>query len=267
MQLYFEVQGKGEPLVVLHGLFGSGENWVSIGRALADAFRVYLVDLRNHGRSPHIANMSYPEMAEDLFEFAEEQKLSRFSLLGHSMGGKTAMQFALQHSERVRRLVVVDIAPRQYAPRHLEILTALTSLELNSFQTRTEIEEALAPRIPELAVRRFLLKNLKRDPGGKFRWQMNLAALSKDYARLNQDLNLAETFEQPALFLLGGQSDYVGDADWPLIHRFFPRAEIQSIPEAGHWVHAEAQTHFIRIVREFLLRNGAAGPGRSVLIP
>jgi esterase len=261
MQLHFEAQGKGEPLVILHGLFGSGENWVSVGRALADVFRVYLVDLRNHGRSPHLADMGYAEMSSDLFEFAKQQALSHFNLLGHSMGGKAAMEFVLQHPGEVRRLVVVDIAPREYAPRHLEILAALSSLKLTSFQTRTEIEQALAPRIPELAVRRFLLKNLKRDPEGKFHWQVNLAALSKNYARLNEGLKTVEPSESPALFLRGGQSDYLDDSDWPLIHRCFPRAEIQSIPEAGHWVHAEAPAQFVRIVREFLLRNDAAGPG------
>jgi esterase len=260
MQLHFESFGEGEPLIILHGLLGSGDNWLSIGRGLADTFRIYLVDARNHGRSPHCAEMGYPEMAADLVEFLEQQELSKVNLLGHSMGGKTAMHFALSHPQKVARLVVADMALRRYPPHHREILDALISLEPDSFQSRTEIEQALEPKIPKLAIRRFLLKSLKRNSEGNFYWQLDLAAINQNYARLSEALESEKPFEHPTLFVRGGLSDYISDSDIAQIYKLFPGAEIQSLPEAGHWLHAEQPTEFLRIVREFLLRNDATRP-------
>ena len=168
MQLHFRSYGDGEPLIILHGLFGSLDNWHSMSVKLAAPFQVFAVDQRNHGASPHSPEMSYPIMADDLEEFLQSQGLARAYVMGHSMGGKTAMQFALRYPHRVERLVVVDIAPRVYSPLHARILEALLALDLASFKTRKQVEDALASAIPELGTRQFLLKNLTRGAEGHF---------------------------------------------------------------------------------------------------
>src|SRR5258708_1893067 len=164
MQLHSKVYGKDEPLIILHGLFGSSDNWHSICLKLAPCFQVFAVDQRNHGGSPHHSDMNYSLMASDLVEFMQMQRLSKASILGHSMGGKTAMQFALLFPEKIERLIVVDIAPRAYPPNHERILAALMALSVSRYDTRAQIEQALATAIPNLSLRQFLLKNLARDP-------------------------------------------------------------------------------------------------------
>ena len=252
MQLHFESYGQGPPLIILHGLFGSLENWHSISRNLAADFRVLAVDQRNHGRSPHAPEMSYHLMADDLKEFFAAEHLESVNLLGHSMGGKTAMLFALIYPDLVEKLVVVDIAPRAYPPHHREILSALGSLDLRSFKSRAEIEAQLAPRIPDLAVRQFLLKNVKRDQAANFYWQMNLAAIDANYDRLSEEISGQHSFNKPALFVRGERSDYIRDEDVSSIQKLFPRTEFCEIAGAGHWVHAEKPEPFLRTVREFL---------------
>jgi esterase len=252
MRLHFKGFGQGRPLVILHGLFGSSDNWTGIARRLMDSFRIFAVDLRNHGLSPHAAQMSLPTLAGDLVEFWEAQALESAAVLGHSLGGKVAMQFALRHPDRVEQLVVVDISPRAYPASHEEILRALLALDLASFQTRRQIEDALAPAIPDLAVRRFLLKNLGRNPSGALDWKINLRGIADNYLRLTGAVTGSAPFTKPALFLRGGKSDYIGAADVPLIRQWFPRAEIQTIPEAGHWVQAAAPEEFVRRLRNFL---------------
>jgi esterase len=252
MQLHFQSYGLGAPLIILHGLFGSLENWHSISRSLAADFQVFAVDQRNHGRSPHADEMSYQLMAEDLKEFLAAQHLGSVNLLGHSMGGKTAMVFALSYPDLVEKLVVLDMAPRTYPPQHLEILKALLSLDLRSFKSRTEIESELAPSIPDPAVRQFLLKNLKRDSAGDFNWQMNLAAIEASYGRLNEAISSQRSFDKPTLFIRGERSDYIRDEDMPSIRNLFPRVEFCEIAGAGHWVHADKPEAFLRKVREFL---------------
>jgi len=259
MQLHFEFQGQGEPLVILHGLFGSGDNWKAIARALADKFQVYLVDLRNHGRSPHADEMNYPVMAEDLLQFMAQQHLPKINLLGHSMGGKAAMTFALRHPDKIDRLVIVDITPRQYSPVHQEILDGLLALDLSKFQTLSQVEAALAPVIPEVEVRRFLLKTLKRTPEGKLYWQLNLASLNNHYHQLNGALPVTNPFQHPTLFVRGEKSPYIREEDAAAVREAFPNAEIHAVPGAGHWVHSESPEAFLRIVREFLLRKAASG--------
>jgi pimeloyl-ACP methyl ester carboxylesterase len=252
MQLHFQSYGKGAPLIILHGLFGSLENWHSISRNLAADFQVLAVDQRNHGRSPHASEMSYQLMAEDLQELLAAQQLGSVNLLGHSMGGKTAMVFSLTHPDLVNKLVVVDMAPRTYPPQHLEILKALLSLDLRSFKSRAEIESELAPSIPDLATRQFLLKNLKRDSTGGFSWQMNLAAINANYDCLNEAISSQRSFDKPALFIRGERSHYILDEDMPPIRKLFPRTKFCQIPGAGHWVHADKPEPFLRKVREFL---------------
>jgi len=252
MQLHFKQLGHGEPLVLLHGLFGSADNWFGVAPKLAEKFHVYTLDLRNHGLSPHSDMMDYPLMAADVEKFFTAHHLETACVIGHSMGGKVAMQFALDFPARVKKLIVVDMAPRAYAPSHDNILAALQSLDLESLQTRPQAEEALAAEIPSLNLRRFLLKNLGRDDHGKFFWKMNLRGLAKNYPRLGEVLGARTPFTGPTLFIRGGKSNYIAAADEAEIRRLFPAVDIQTIPKAGHWVHADAPDDFVRIVLDFL---------------
>ena len=252
MKLHYRSYGEGPPVVLLHGLFGSLDNWHSISRELARRFRVYAPDQRNHGDSPHSAEMNYPAMAEDVLDFIRSIGLERAAVVGHSMGGKTAMELALAHPEAVDRLVVVDISPRAYAPCHERIFNGLLALEPAGFENRGEIEAALAPAIPSKSVRQFLLKSLARDPGGAFRWKLNLRDLFANYGRLSEALAGNRVFRGPALFLRGGKSEYLPESDWGLVRSLFPGARLETVAGAGHWVHAEAPEPFLKNVLEFL---------------
>jgi esterase len=252
MQLNFQSLGTGFPLIILHGLFGSLDNWQTISRRLGGFYQVFAVDLRNHGRSPHSDVFGYEVMAEDLREFMETHGLARAHFLGHSMGGKTAMEFALGHRELVEKLIIVDIAPKAYPPWHVPIFEALLSLDLSAFRERREIVDALAPAIPELATRQFLLKNLTRDKSCAFQWKLNLPAIYRNYDWLNQGIENGRSFAGPVLFIKGGRSEYIVEQDGELIRRLFPRAEIIAIPESGHWVHADAREAFLKAVLDFL---------------
>lgn len=252
MQLYFTRLGSGEPLIILHGLLGSSDNWHSMSRKLAHHFQVYAVDQRNHGRSPHNGEMNYRLMAEDLDELLRMEGLAGAHLLGHSMGGKTAMQFALLYPEKVRKLIVADIAPRAYAPRHNELLEALLALDLTRFQTRKQIEDALAPAVPDLALRQFALKSLKRNRNGAFEWTIGLQELWKNGEHLRERITCTHPFRGPALFLRGEHSDYLVEPDFVYIRELFPNAVLRTISGAGHLLHAERPEAFQREVLNFL---------------
>jgi len=254
MQLHFKEYGQGSPLIILHGLFGSSDNWHGIALKLAEHFHVFALDLRNHGQSPHSAEMNFGDMAGDVAQFIEEHRPGESVVLGHSLGGKVAMQLALLHPEMLRALVAVDISPRSYAPAHTEILDAMLGLELSAFSSRSQIEAALSPAIPDTATRRFLLKNVASAADGSFRWKLNLRGIHDNYSRLNGAVPAqpAPPFAKPSLFIRGGMSDYVGDADWPDILKLFPTAQLAAIPDAGHWIHADAPDRFIVVVKEFL---------------
>jgi pimeloyl-ACP methyl ester carboxylesterase len=255
MQLHFKEFGQGRAVILLHGLFGSADNWHHIALRLAEHFQVFALDQRNHGRSPHSDEMNYQLMASDVEKFFVTRGIDSAFVIGHSMGGKTAMQFALQFPDRVERLVVADMAPRAYAPAHEKIIAALLALDLSKFQAREQIETALEPEIPKLVLRRFLLKNLGRDAAGGFVWKINLRGLSENYFHLRQPVSALVPFAKPALFIRGGKSNYVNDADEPLIRELFPQSEIKTIAEAGHWVHADKPEEFLRLVSEFLAVN------------
>jgi pimeloyl-ACP methyl ester carboxylesterase len=252
MQLHFKSYGQGRPLIVLHGLLGSLDNWHSISLQLAGHFQVFAVDQRNHGCSPHSPEMDYYLMAEDLNEFMRAQHLPHARVLGHSMGAKTAMQLALLHPDRVEKLIAVDLAPRAYPLRHERIFAGLLSIDPAAFQTRKQMEEALAPSIPDLALRQFLLKNVTRDPGGRFRWKIGLREIHRNYARLAEALAHERPFTKPTLFIRGENSDYLREEDLSSIHRLFPHAQLQAIPKAGHLVHAENPGAFLEAVLKFL---------------
>ena len=196
--------------------------------------------------------MNYPLMAEDVNKFMASRGLETAMVIGHSMGGKTAMQFALQFPERVERLIVADMAPRAYAPAHEKIIAAQLALDLKSFATRQEIEDALAPEIPELVLRRFLLKNLGRNAAGEFFWKINLRGLAENYPSLREPVSHPGPFTRPTLFIRGGKSNYLNPEDESLIRELFPQAKIQTIAGAGHWIHADAPDEFLRLAWEFL---------------
>ncbi len=242
--------GQGNPLLILHGFLGSSDNWGTQAKLLAEHFHVFVPDARNHGRSPHAGEFDYAVMAEDIREFMKQHDLPATSLIGHSMGGKTAMLLALRYPELVRKLVVVDVAPKQYPHLHDEILEALTSLDPSRHSSRQEIDRALAVKIPSLTTRQFLMKNLARDGGG-FRWKMNLPVLSRNYDRIAEEIFSDRPFESPALFLISEQSGYVQDEDIPQIRELFPQSVFVGV-NVGHWIHAEAPAEFGRIVTEFL---------------
>jgi esterase len=252
MRLHFKELGDGEPLVMLHGLLGSSDNWFGVAPVLAARFHVFMPDLRNHGNSPHHPEMDYPLLAADVEKFFGDRGLETASVLGHSLGGKVAMQFAVSHPERVKKLVVVDIAPRAYAPSHDKIFSALRALNLETFQTRHQIEEALAPEIPSLTLRRFLLKNLGRNAAGRFQWKVNLRHLAENYPNLCVALAASAPFRGPALFVRGGKSNYISGRDETEIRRLFPAMKMETIEAANHWVPADAPAEFVRRVMGFL---------------
>jgi pimeloyl-ACP methyl ester carboxylesterase len=252
MHLHSHRSGHGPPLVLLHGLFGSLTNWLGVSRALAVQFTVFAVDQRNHGRSPHCDTMSYAEMAADLAAFLDDQGLASAHLLGHSLGGKVAMQFALTHPARVKRLIVADISPRAAPAHHQGVLDALLHLEPARFRSREAMDATLAGRLPDATLRRFLLKSVTRTADGTFRWQFNLPGLHANSARLTEAVQGGRPFAKPTLFLRGGRSNYITDGDLPEIRRLFPRATLQTVAGAGHWLHTDAPLEFLQRVHDFL---------------
>jgi esterase len=255
MKLHFRKLGEGQPLIVLHGLLGSLDNWQPLARKLAACFAVFSVDLRNHGQSPHSEDVCYGAMAADLEEFVLTHKLSRVHMLGHSMGGKVAMQFALSYPNRVEKLVVADISPRAYPPRHKRTLTALLALDLHQFQQREQLDLELAKSVDDAGVRQFLLKNVIRDAHGGFRWKANIRGLWKSYDQLTVAVTSESSCDRPALFLRGAESNFLPEADNELIRLLFPRAEFCTIAGAGHWLHADQPAAVFESVLEFLRKQ------------
>lgn len=251
MELNFYKCGAGKPFIILHGMLGSSDNWQTLSKRFAEHFRVFAVDLRNHGRSPHNDIIDYPSMAADLGDFISAQQLKDPILLGHSMGGKVAMQFAGTFPERVEKLIVADIAPKSYPDYHTHILGALGGLDLAKFSNRSEIDSALAAKIPEAPLRQFLLKNVTRDADGPFQWKINLPALRKHYPKITANVVIEKQFDRPTLFIRGEKSDYITDADEPVIRRNFPQAQFATIQGAGHWLHAEKPDEFFRLTINF----------------
>ena len=252
--LYTLEYGDGPALIILHGLLGASGNWHTLSRSVfAKHFKVFALDLRNHGRSPHHDVFDYPSMVGDVIEFMDHRRLDEAFVLGHSMGGKAAMWMALQHPDRISRLIVADMAPKAYPPHHLQLLEALRALDLKQYTSRADIDNALAEEIEDTRIRQFLLKNLTSNGAGSYSWKMNLPAIYSNYERINQELTHTNSFTKPTLFIRGGRSAYILDEDIPLIQRLFPDAAVATLPEAGHWVHADAPKPFGELVVEFLV--------------
>ncbi len=253
MKLHATVLGEGKPMLILHGFLGMSDNWKTLGRKFADAgFQVHLIDQRNHGRSPHSDEFNYQVLAEDIREYCDTHSLEDCVLLGHSMGGKTAMMTASLFPDLVDKLVVVDIAPKYYAPHHQKILEGLQAVNNASFASRGEAEDLLANHVQEEAVRLFLLKNLYWKSKGELALRMNLEALMANIEAVGEELPRDKTFEKPTLFVRGSKSNYIEEEDRDLIKEHFPDSQIISIPNAGHWVHAENKKDFFAAVIQFL---------------
>ena len=251
--LHFKRYGSGEPLFILHGLFGCWNNWHPVAKALSRRFCVCVPDLRNHGRSFHSARFDYDVMAGDVQQLMDALAVDRVSLLGHSMGGKVALRFAALFPERLERLIVVDITHRACRPVYAEAVEALARLDLKSLTRLRDADERLRPAIPDPAVRLFLLKNLDRLPDGNYRWKVNLDAIRSALDVICGPVAVRRTLA-PCLFIRGGRSDTIRDADWPETRRVFPQAELATIPHAGHWVHVDDPPGFLRLVNEFMAR-------------
>ncbi len=239
-------------MLVLHGLLGSARNWLSTGRDLAKHFHVLALDARNHGKSPHAPEMDYAVMAADLLAWMDAHHLPKATLTGHSMGGKTAMLLACRHPERVERLVVVDIAPKDYSwASHRAEFAAMTELDLGSLHSRAEAELRFEARVPHLGTRKFLATNLARGEHGhgKWHWTINLPVLTAALPVLEKNcLRPDDQFAGPALFILGGRSRYAEEGDHALIRKHFPAARIEVIPDSGHNPHMDRREEFVRLV-------------------
>lgn len=252
MKLHFRSYGEGFPVIILHGLFGTLDNWYTVSKKLADTYRVFALDLRNHGRSPHHRSHTYDDLANDLYFFMHEQNIDSAHLLGHSMGGTAAMQFTAQRPDMVDRLIVVDMAPRDYTPRHDELFNAFDAIDPWQFSRRNEIDEALERYLPDNAVRQYLLKNITRGGDNRFTWKFNLKAIRENYQSVISGPDIEGTISHPVLFIKGERSSYITGDDERRIANLFPNAEIKTIPDAGHWVHSDAPQLFLDAVRSFL---------------
>jgi esterase len=256
MQLFHKKLGEqGQAIVILHGLFGSSDNWLTIGKALSEQYQVYLLDLPNHGRSPHSDQFNYKAMVEAVEQFIQEEKIENPVIIGHSMGGKVAMNFALQHPELFDKLIVVDIAPRYYPVHHDQILEGLMAVDIDHITSRQEADEQLARYEPHPTVRMFLLKNLYRDENQKFDWRLNLPVIDAQIDNVGEAVSDKKSIQNPVLFINGVKSDYILPEDEPLIHKLFPDAAIKAIQGAGHWCHAEKPEEFLALVKSFLEKS------------
>jgi len=250
MKLHYQTSGSGQAVVILHGLFGSLDNWRGLAKQLAKHVQVITVDLRNHGRSPHSEEQDYESMANDLAELVADLKLSQIDLIGHSVGGKVAMTFSQHYPHLLRKLAVVDIAPRLYADEHSGIFKALLNIDLNQYSSRSGVDKILSRSLPNKAIRQFLLMNLSVDDE-KCRWRINLPVLAKTYPQLLAAVCEGEELLVPSCFIRGGRSHYITDSDFQLIQTTYPNSVIVTIETAGHWVHAEAPEEFLTKISEF----------------
>ncbi len=254
MKLFYRKSGQGNPLIILHGLFGSSDNWFSLAKVFAEHFTVYLVDQRNHGQSPHTDDFNYKLLTEDLAAFIQEHNIVKPHIIGHSMGGKTAMNFAVKYPGKLDKLIIVDIAPKQYPVHHDHILDGLHDINLNTLTSRTEADQLLSRQVPEPDVRQFLLKNLARGSESKFEWRVNIHAIDEHIEEIGAGMQYEGQFTGPTLFIKGVRSDYYASGDEESILKIFPSAQFVTL-NTGHWVQAEDPKTFAETVFDFLKAN------------
>jgi len=253
MILHSNILGQGKPFIILHGFLGMSDNWKTLGRKFSDeGFEVHLVDQRNHGRSFHSDEFNYEVLAKDLKQYCDEHQLENIILLGHSMGGKTAMLFAAKYPDLVSKLVIADISPRLYPIHHDAILNGLASLNFEILKTRKETEEQLAGYVPEFGIRQFLLKNLYWIEKGQLALRINVDILKSQVEEVGEALPIHLKFEGETLFLRGEKSEYITTEDESVIKLQFPKANVNTIPKAGHWLHAENPVSFLKQTLLFL---------------
>jgi esterase len=265
MKLFYRKYGNGPPLVILHGLYGSSDNWVTIAKRLADSFTVYLPDHRNHGQSPHSDIHDYDAMRDDLFELANDLGLKKFFLAGHSMGGKTAISFAIKWPERLNGLLIADISPFTYETdghaaynQHFTLLSAILSLDLKTITNRSEAENLLTAKIPSVKERGLILKNLQRNNDHSFSWKLNAQSLLRNLDKIMEGIKRKTDFNQqisgfPVIFLRGGDSDYIQPHDFKSIQHVFPAADIIEVAGAGHWIQADKPDEVVKYIKRLLL--------------
>lgn len=263
MKLFFRKIGEGQPLIILHGLFGQSDNWNSFGKQFAEqGFAVYLADMRNHGLSPHSDVWNYQAMSDDIMELINDNQLAqsgKIIVLGHSMGGKVAMLFAMQHPELVEKLIVVDVAPKYYPPHHQDVISGLNAVDLNELKTRKEAEVILSKYINDFGTKQFLLKNLywkesEGDPSvpDSFEWRFNLKVIGEQINKISEAIPLSSVCMFPTLFIRGSKSNYISDDDLRSIQNNFPNSTVKTIVDAGHWVHVEQPKEFLDSVIDFI---------------
>lgn len=253
--LHSSILGKGPPLLILHGFLGMSDNWKTLGNKYAESgFQVHLIDQRNHGRSFHSQDFDYTFLALDLKNYMEYQGLRSAHILGHSMGGKTAMQFAVTNSERVKKLLVADIAPKYYPPHHQEIINALGTLDFTEVRSRSAADQKLAESLSDFGIRQFLLKNLYWVEKGQLGLRVNIEVLKDKMEEIGENIFGTDSFHGPTLFLRGSRSEYIQENDTSSILKHFPNASVGTVANAGHWLHAENPRDFFEQSLKFLNR-------------
>jgi esterase len=251
--LYSKIEGSGKPLLILHGFLGMSDNWKTLGVQFAsEGFEVHILDLRNHGRSFQSEEFSYELMVQDIVQYCEEHHLEKINVIGHSMGGKTAMLLATRYPNLVEKLIVADIGPKYYAPHHQDILAGLNAVDFPQKPSRNEVEATLLNYIPDFGTRQFLLKNLYWQEPGQLAFRFNLAVFNEKITEIGVPLPAELRFEKPTLFIRGGNSNYILDEDIAAIKEQFPNASVETIPNAGHWLHAENPALFYQLSLSYL---------------
>lgn len=251
--LYSKIEGSGKPVLILHGFLGMSDNWKTLGTQFAtDGFQVHMLDLRNHGRSFHSDEFSYELMVEDVFDYCQANDLEKINIIGHSMGGKTAMLFATKHPEMVDKLLIADIGPKFYPQHHQTILAGLNAVDFSKKPSRSEVEAILSQYITDFGTRQFLMKSLYWQEPGQLAFRFDLAVFNKKIDEIGVALPEGMVFEKPTLFIRGGNSNYILDSDFENIEQHFPDSELETIPNVGHWLHAENPVLFHQMALSFL---------------
>jgi pimeloyl-ACP methyl ester carboxylesterase len=251
--LYSKIEGEGKPLLILHGFLGMSDNWKSLGTQFAtQGYQVHMLDLRNHGRSFHSPEFNYNVMVEDILDYCKANNLETINIIGHSMGGKIAMLFAVTYPEKVEKLIIADIGTKYYRPHHQEILAGLNAIDFSIKPDRNEVDEILKTYVPDFGTRQFLMKSLYWQEPGQLAFRFNLAVFNNTIEEIGKALPIEAKFSKPTLFIRGGNSSYIRDKDFEGIKTHFPNAIIETIPNVGHWLHAENPKDFFEKSTEFL---------------
>lgn len=254
MKLFYREFGEGKSLIILHGILGFSDNWVTFGRRLGEQYKVYIPDQRNHGQSPHSSTFNYYAMVDDLFEFIDDHEIGSAFLIGHSMGGKVAMNFALEYPDRIEKVIIVDIGIKKYIGRqqHTDILQTMLSIDFDKIQSREGVEKAISVGIKSNRIRQIILKNIYRIGKNRLAWRINTENIYHNLENVFEGIDTNFTFDKPVLFIRGGKSDYIQDEDIPDILKIFPSAEFLSVENAGHWIHADAPDELCALFSQFL---------------